>query len=113
MTFDPTTNRIPFDLLTKDEQAALKAWPHGYEHFGRWLNGWHLCDSPEWAAVAVYRGLPKPVVTSVWHNVYSDGPKVRGMSTRKYVDDFANGERIAVLRIDLCNGVSTAHLEDV
>ncbi len=31
MTFDPTTNRIPYGLLTPEEQATLKAWPHGWE----------------------------------------------------------------------------------
>jgi hypothetical protein len=29
MTFDVTTNRIPYGLLTPEEQAILKAWPYG------------------------------------------------------------------------------------
>ena len=118
MTFDPTTNRIPFDLLTEDERAALKAWPHGWECFGRWSNGWNLCDLPAWAAAAVYRGKPAPVVTSNWFNVYPYNVYPYGVFERPYLsredaDDAASKPRIAVLRIDTCNGVSTAHLEDV
>ena len=113
MTFDPTTNRIPFDLLTEDERAALKAWPHGWEYFGRWANGWNLCDLPEWAAVAVYRGKPAPVVTSTWRNLYVKTMSVELRPSRHEADKNAVDGRIAVLRIDTCNGVSTAHLEDV
>ena len=31
--FDPTTNRVQFCLLTNEEKAALKAWPHGWQNF--------------------------------------------------------------------------------
>ncbi len=110
MTFDPTTNRIPFDLLTEDERAALKAWPHGWEYFGRWPNGWNLCDSPEWASVAVYRGKPAPVVVSWYRNIEPQHGQTR---SRHFADLTASPSRIAVLRIDICNGVSTAHLEDM
>ena len=111
MTFDPTTNRIPFGLLTEDEQAALKTWPHGWTHHsvGEWFE-----TKPMWSAGIVYRGNPAPVVTSNWFNVYPDEIVHKAHTTREKADRAADDDaRIAVLRIDTCNGVSTAHLEDV
>lgn len=105
--FDPTTNRIPFGLLSKDERKALMDWPHGWEFW--WEDNW---DSliPDWVNDSVYRGKPKPVVTSVYRNI---APKRDDFLSRADADHFARQERIAVLRIDTCNGVSTAHLEEV
>ena len=108
MTFDPTTNLIQYDLLTPEQQEELKAWPHGYECYCG--NGvWRGCNL-YWDKYYVYRGKPAPVVTSVWFNGqkdWVDGP----YKTREEADDVAGTSRIAVLRIDTCNGVSTAHLE--
>ena len=108
MTFDPTTNRIPFDLLTEDERAALKAWPHGWTYRVT-MEGWFEIK-PEWMDNTVYRGKPKPVVTSRYRNVE---PRHGEFESRHFADLVAGQDRIAVLRIDTCNGVSTAHLEDV
>jgi hypothetical protein len=110
MDFDPTTNRIPFDLLTEDERAALKSWLHGWTYHG--MDEW-LEIKPKWMGNTVYRGKPAPVVTSKWFNVYPNGPMPRAYSHRETAEGCANCDRIAVLRIDTCNGVSTAHLEDV
>jgi hypothetical protein len=110
MDFDPTTNRIQFDLLTWYEQVALKAWPHGWTLSVS--NGWSEVN-PKWVGSAVYRGKPAPVMTSNWFNVYPSGPMPRAYSHRETADGCANCDRIAVLRIDTCNGVSTAHLEEV
>lgn len=58
--FDPTTNRIPFRLLTTEEQAILKAWPHGWQVSGGdgdWVDMRH---HPIWAIYLVYRGKPAP-----------------------------------------------------
>jgi hypothetical protein len=107
--FDVTTNRIPFDLLTEDERAALKSWPHGWAYFT--VNGWAEIN-PKWAGSVVYRGKPAPVVVSHWFNVYPTGGSV-AYKSRKASDVAADPDRIAVLRIDTCNGVSTAHLEGV
>ena len=110
--FDVTTNRIPFDLLSEDEQTTLIHWPHGWEYFSRLShNYWNLCSSPEWAKEAVYRGLPAPVVTSFWLNIYPYS--LDRHISREDADNSASKFRIAVLRIDTCNGVSTAHLEGV
>lgn len=59
--FDPTTNRIPFGLLTPEEQAVLKAWPHGWQVSGGdgyWVDMHH---HPTWAIGLTYRGKPAPV----------------------------------------------------
>jgi hypothetical protein len=109
--FDVTKNRIPFGLLSEDEQTALIHWPHGWEQ--HWGHGWQDRQDPEWLFNVVYRGKPKPVVTSNWFNVYPYSVFDRPYLTRKDADNAAGKPLIAVLRIDTCNGVSTAHLEGV
>ena len=111
-TFDPTTNRIPYGLLTKDEKNTLGLWPHDLECYiyGEWADVRNA-----WNPNSVYRGKPAPVITSTWRNVYSDDliGSVRTNSSRLAADRGSDSSRIAVLRIDTCNGVSTAHLEGV
>lgn len=109
MTFDPTTNRIQTVHLTPEERAALEAWPHGWEaNVGGWYTTSLPCDT--WSPHFVYRGKPAPVVTSVWFNRHNDGMS-GPFTTRKSADHCAYSNRVDVLRIDTCNGVSTAHLE--
>jgi hypothetical protein len=109
MNFDPTTNRIPYGLLPIDEQEELKAWPHGVECYC--VGGyWGSCTDPAWCSHIVYRGKPAPVVTSWWLNVYGGGVSFR-YESRSEANCYALRNRIDVLRIDTCNGVSTAHLE--
>ena len=120
MTWHPTTNRIPTGLLKPEEQAALKSWPHGWECFASSC-GWSSRDNPMWSAHLVYRGKPAPVVKSVWFNRHHDGMSgpfttrksadFCAYTTRKSADFCAYSNRVDVLRIDTCNGVSTAHLE--
>jgi hypothetical protein len=108
MTWHPTTNLIQTDLLTEEQLAELKAWPHGYEYYfghGDWEDG-----KPTWFADIVYRGKPAPVVTSVWFNVYRNAVSIPHIS-RGEADIYATKSRIDILRIDTSNGVSTAHLE--
>lgn len=50
-------------------------------------------------------------VSSLWYNVYPSGP-AQPHKSRKQADIVAT-KRLAVLRVDTCNGVSTAHLEGV
>jgi hypothetical protein len=110
--FDPTTNRIAFGLLTTQERNVLRSWPHGIEcyNFGQWVS----CAAPTlWSSDVVFRGKPAPVVTSEWFNVYPNGTLGVNWRNRKQADRSPkNSSRIAVLRIDTCNGVSTAHLEE-
>jgi len=109
MTWHPTTNRIQFCHLTPEERVALEAWPHGIESFS---GGWHLTSLPcsHWCSHIVYRGKPAPVVTSVWFNRHNDGMS-GPYRTREWADHGSAYGRFDVLRIDTCNGVSTAHLE--
>ena len=106
MTWHPTTNRIQTVHLTPEERAALEAWPHGWELF--YVNRWISIDSPRWNKDAVYQGKTPTVVTSVWKSIYSDE---LGFTSRQAEDNACHPKRIGVLRIDTCNGVSTAHLE--
>ena len=69
MNFDPTTNRIPFGLLTSEEQATLKAWPNGWEYYSLMNGAWARCD-PSWGEDVVYRGKPAPKVKSYWFNIH-------------------------------------------
>jgi hypothetical protein len=108
--FDPTTNRAPFELLTDEEKKILMNWPHGFKFFNR--DGVWSDVIPSWLRRDVYRGKPAPVVTSEWFNVYAHGVGVAHCSKAVALWR-ATQEVIAVLRIDTCNGVSTAHLEEL
>lgn len=68
MTFDPTTNRSPFGLLSEDEQESLKKWSGGWEFYH--ASDWFSTVAPFWDTDTTYRGKPAPVVTSKWFNVY-------------------------------------------
>ena len=112
MTFDPTTNRVPYGLLNPYERASLESWTHGWEFYRGWADEWVTAPLPAWAVQAVYRGKPAPVVKSKCFNVYPTS--VHGSySTREIADHNASQNRIAVLRIDTCEGVLTTHLEEV
>jgi len=109
-TFDPTTNRVAYGLLTDDEKWYLDTWPHDLECYicGEWADVRNA-----WDPDSVYRGKPAPVVTSGWRNVNRNASVGNYYSSREEVDRASDSNRIAVLRIDTCNGVSTAHLEGV
>ena len=110
MTWHPTTNLIQTGLLTPEQLASLKAWPHGYEYYfgeGEWCD---CSGNPRWINFYVYRGKPAPVVTSIWFNVYQSSVSISHKS-RELADYYASEARIDVIRTDTCNGVSTAHLE--
>jgi hypothetical protein len=111
--FDPTTNQIAFGLLTQEDRNVLRSWPHGIECylFGTWVS----CAAPTlWSSDVVFRGKPAPVVTSKWFNVYPNRTLGVNWRSRKQADGCSKARgRIAVLRIDTCDGVSTAHLEEV
>jgi len=109
MTWHPTTNRIQTQLLTPEERSALEAWPHGWECFTVYAK-WESREDPSWSEDTVYRGKPAPVVTSKWFNV-SPRDTVGPYETRELADICSSFDRIDVLRVDTCGGVSTAHLE--
>lgn len=74
-TFDPTTNRIPFGLLTTEEQRTLQAWPHGWKFFTSSFSepDWTWIEEPSWETRTVYRGRPAPIVHYTYINVYKNG----------------------------------------
>jgi len=109
MTWHPTTNRVQTDLLTREQREALEVWQHGVESYAGG-GKWKYCRTPRWYSDSVYRGKPAPVVASVWFNRHNDGMS-GPYRTRQWADQCATHGRIDVLRIDTCNGVSTAHLE--
>jgi hypothetical protein len=61
-TYDLTTNRIAFGLLPDDVQAAMKAWPHGWELFNSRVE-FEKWDTPLWGSTSTYRAIPTPKVT--------------------------------------------------
>lgn len=104
MTFDPTTNRIPFGLLTPEEQDALKAWPHGWEIYESADRVWRAYDGkPSWFREKLYRGKPEPKVTSYWFHVY-EGPKLGGLWFSKEAANFCEKDDSVLMRIDICHG---------
>lgn len=121
MTFDPTTNRIPFWLLTEDEKTALIHWPHGWEFYDWRKNEWGDWRKSEWGATeepscwpvnSVYRGKPAPKVTSHWFNVYADGKLGMDHDTKEGALKFHNGKyELYMVRMDICNGEVTVTKE--
>ena len=112
--FDPTKNLIQYAFLEESARNSLRNWPWGWEYYSFRWGGWKDLDQAAWIDEVVYRGKPAPVVTSEWFNVYPHGPFPLAHSSRKSADEpDSSNRRIAVLRIDTCEGVSTAHLEEV
>lgn len=113
MNFDPTTNRIPYALLTPEEQATLKAWPHGVEYY-RYVNkAWTDCN-PVWDTTLAYRGKPAPKVTSYWFNIY-DGNRIGHIWNSQ--DEAVHATKLALsgnfitMRMQVCNGEVTVTKE--
>jgi len=111
MTFDPTKNRIVTWALTEEELSILKAAKHGWEATFDGAGGWVDCPNPVWLGRAIYRAKPASAVTSRWFNVYPTGTGYASFSRMEIETHAIRRNRIAVLRIDTCNGVVTAHLE--
>ncbi len=58
MTWTPETNRIPWELMTPEEQAAMKAAKHGWE-FWYYLD-WAESTGHIWIPPRIYRARPAP-----------------------------------------------------
>jgi hypothetical protein len=112
-SFDPTTNRVPMHLLTEEEANIMITWPHGWTTYysGSFQT---VRQEPSRDENHVYRGrLAPPPVTSTWENVGPSGSDGVTCYSREQADKRARALRIAVLRIDMCENVWTAHLEGV
>jgi hypothetical protein len=110
MTFDPTTNRIPFELLTEDERVAMQSWPHGWTYLT--CRGWSKIN-PKWAGGIVYRGNPAPVTVSHWAAIYPTGP------TGFWRDDIYrfkgaySGDSLGIVQLDITDGVPSVRIVEV
>lgn len=108
MTFDPTTNRIPFGLLSEDEQTELIHWPHGFQVYGgEWLD----CN-PAWSSEIVYRGKPAPVTITTWTLLSPNGALSWSYGTRREaLESSCVDDAIGLGRVDICNGVPSFTFE--
>jgi len=106
--FDPTTNRIPFGLLSEDEQTALIHWPNGWEAYKGCE--WVRIASSNWSESVVYRGKPKlPVVVTTWTPIYENG--CTGFAHESLGEarvGVAGMGLVGVLRLDITDGVPKA-----
>jgi len=105
MTFDPTTNRIPFGLLTPEEQATLKAWPHGWVYWNCYGAFWDVCN-PTWSTNGHFRGKPAPKVTSYWFNIHSGNIIGHVWNSQADASCHTRSDSV-IMRMDICNGEVT------
>jgi hypothetical protein len=119
MSFDPTTNRIPFGLLTPEEQATLKAWPYDWEfHNPAWEDdGWVSCGcTPSWVKSFVYRGIsvyrdqPAPKVKSYWFNIHGGNTIGHVWNSQADARAFTRSDS-TLMRMQICNGEVTVTKE--
>jgi hypothetical protein len=104
--FDPTTNRIPFGLLTPEERKALMAWPHGWEYTIT-NSGWFSTslDEASYDSV-VYRGKPAPKKITYYCNVYDN---CIGFENHTIEDckSYAPSSTLGILQVDVVNDTPT------
>jgi hypothetical protein len=109
--FDPTTNRVPYGLLTPDEQEVLKAWPHGWEYY--LFDGWCPLQNPEWVSDTVYRGKPAPVTVSYWEAIYPTGPTGFWRDAIYRFKGAYSGDVIGLVQLDITDGVPSVRIVEV
>ena len=67
---DLEENKIPFGLLSKEEQEHLNSWPHGLLILGSSIVGrpiWHHANpASKLSTTDVYRTIPAPKRETVW-----------------------------------------------
>lgn len=102
-TFDPTTNRIPFGLLTPEEQKTLQAWQHGWEFYYD-NNFWRYVEDPSWIEEVIYRGKPAPIVHHTYVKVFESGKIGLPWKTLSQLKASSAGKPIAILHIETVNG---------
>jgi hypothetical protein len=69
-SIDLTENKIPFGLLSEEEQEHLNSWPHGLLILGSSIVGrpiWHRANpTSKLSTTDVYRTIPAPKRETVW-----------------------------------------------
>ena len=70
---DLSNNKIPFGMLTEEEQEHMRHWPHGVEMYCA-DDAWDYCRPAAWVKSLTYRTkpAPKPVTRVEWFNDYGD-----------------------------------------
>jgi hypothetical protein len=99
--FDPTTNRIPWGLLTPEEQEALLAWPHGLEK--RYDTSWGPLMDSYYVDKTVYRGKPAPKKITYYRNVVDENKYATIEDCKRYAPSFS----IGILKVDIINDTPT------
>jgi hypothetical protein len=107
--FDPTTNRIPFCLLTPEEREALLAWPHGWEYL---YSAYELTApmlNPANYPNLVSRGKPAPKKTTYYCNVYDNciGFENRTIEACKIRASRPYPASLGILQVDIINDTPT------
>jgi len=102
--FDPTTNRIPFFLLTPEERESLLAWPHGWEYLYYGLT--EPMSNPANYPNLVSRGKPAPKKITYHCNVYCDNVGA-SWATVKECKEGSMKDTLGILQIDIINDTPT------
>ena len=105
MTFDPTTNRVPFGFLTPDEHESLRAWPHGWQYYDPDFEYWAESKGDIWVNSFVYRGKPAPVVIRRWAAIYPRGSTGSWRDTVHDVKKVSGADMIGIIQLDITDGV--------
>jgi len=104
--FDPTTNRIPWGLLTPEEQEALMSWPHGWDLYSVANKQWVEPTLNIWVSTGVYRGKPAPKKITYHCNVYCDNVGA-SWATVKDCKEGSMKDTLGILQIDIVNDTPT------
>jgi hypothetical protein len=102
--FDPTTNRIPFFLLTPEERESLLAWPHGWEYLYYGLTA--PMSNPANYPNLVSRGKPAPKKTTYYCNVYDNCIGFENHTIEDCKRD-APSSTLGILQVDVINDTPT------
>jgi hypothetical protein len=105
--FDPTTNRVSWKLLTKDEQETLINWPHGVTLYDVNKDKWFTPPFRVWLSTGVYRGKPALTNCTYYCNVYPKGifASYFALSDCEEIED---GDKLGILKVDIINNVVTS-----
>jgi hypothetical protein len=102
--FDPTTNRIPFCLLTPEEREALLAWPHGWEYLYDGLT--EPMSNPANYPKLASRGKPAPKKITYYCNVYEDCLGLEFPTVGECKENIARST-LGFLQVDVVNDTPT------
>ena len=103
--FDPTTNRIPFGLLTPEEREALLAWPHGWEYLRGGQEAKGILNPADYHDLAS-RGKPAPKKTTYYCNVYDNCIGLQNHTIEDCKRDEPSST-LGILQVDIVNDTPT------